>query len=102
MSYCASDVLATAKLAAKLFPLFRDRCPHPATLAGMLEMSTAMLPVDEERWAGYVSRADSMSAETDEEVEQVLGRMAKEACQLMSGEAYKWVATHLIFQDYLT
>ncbi len=89
MTYCASDVLATRKMAAEVFPLFRQRCPHPATLAGMLEMSTARLPVDRERWSRFVARADSMCAEAEEEVEGVLGRMAKEACQLMAEEAYR-------------
>ncbi len=35
-----------------------------------------------------MSRSDALCAETEEEVEAVLGRTAKEACQLMAEEAH--------------
>lgn len=38
MSYCAGDVVATQNVLNKIFPLFKERFPHPATLAGMLEI----------------------------------------------------------------
>ena len=32
MKYCATDVAATSQVLKVLYPLFRQRCPHPATL----------------------------------------------------------------------
>ena len=32
MRYCARDVAATSQVLRVLYPLFRQRCPHPATL----------------------------------------------------------------------
>ena len=44
LTYCAGDVAATCDITRVLFPLFSEHCPHPATLSGMLTMSTAFLP----------------------------------------------------------
>lgn len=52
MTYCASDVLATHRVLEKLFPLYEERFPHPASLAGMLELGVAYLPVNE-NWTRY-------------------------------------------------
>jgi len=43
---------------AKVLPRFLDKCPHPVTFAGMLEMSTCYLPVNE-GWLRYVGRNTS-------------------------------------------
>lgn len=52
MTYCASDVLATHGVLGKLFPLYEERFPHPASLAGMLELGLAYLPVNGS-WTRY-------------------------------------------------
>ena len=41
MRYCARDVAATSQVLKALYPLFRQRCPHPATL-GLLFISISI------------------------------------------------------------
>lgn len=38
MGYCAGDVLATQRVLQRVWPMFVERFPHEATLAGMLEL----------------------------------------------------------------
>ncbi len=71
MGYCADDVRATLELTTKVFPLFRERCPHPVTLSGMLEMSVPLLPISRDRWDHYVRQADDLSEETERDTEKV-------------------------------
>ena len=47
MGYCSQDVSHTHEVLQSLYPLFLSHCPHPVTLAGMLQMSTMYLPVNE-------------------------------------------------------
>lgn len=49
------DVLATHEVLSAVLPLFLQRCSHPVTLAGMLEMGGAYLPVDTS-WEKYTGR----------------------------------------------
>ena len=76
MRYCALDSAATHRVARRVFPLFQERCPHPATLAGMLEMGSVYLPVSP-RWKAFVRQADDVSRETQEETEKLLARQAR-------------------------
>ena len=41
-----------------MLPRFLDKCPHPVTFAGMLEMSTCYLPVNE-GWLRCARRSDA-------------------------------------------
>lgn len=88
MTYCANDVLATQKTFGQLFPLFRSRCPHPATLSGMLTMGMAYLPVGES-WPRYIQQAEEVAQEQEEDVGRIIGQQAKEACQLLHGDKYE-------------
>ncbi|KAE9552071.1 hypothetical protein FO519_004728 [Halicephalobus sp. NKZ332] len=45
--YCAEDVQATFEVYQKLYPVFRERFPHPITSLGMMEMASAFLPITE-------------------------------------------------------
>lgn len=53
MRYCANDVVATHEVLAVVLPQFLERCPHPVTLAGMMEMGGAYMPVDTS-WNKYI------------------------------------------------
>lgn len=53
MKYCANDVISTHEVLDAVLPVFLQRCPHPVTLAGMLEMGGAYLPVDSS-WEKYI------------------------------------------------
>lgn len=51
--YCATDVYSTHEVLSAVLPLFLERCSHPVTLAGMLEMGGAYLPVNTS-WEKYI------------------------------------------------
>lgn len=53
MRYCAEDVLCTHEVLQRVLPTFLSRCPHPVTFAGMLEMGSAYLPLDQS-WNQYI------------------------------------------------
>jgi len=88
MTYCANDVLATHRVTQKLFPMFRERCPHPVTFAGMLEMGMAYLPTNS-NWRHYLRQADDANDELEAETLRILAQHAKEACQLLPTRGYK-------------
>ena len=56
MDYCCQDVKCTYELLRTLFPLFLDHCPNPVTLAGMLEMGSMYLPVNDS-WNAFIQSA---------------------------------------------
>ena len=53
MRYCGEDVVHTHEVLQRVLRLFLQRCPHPVTLAGMLEMGTPYLPVNSS-WEQYI------------------------------------------------
>ncbi|GMT15256.1 hypothetical protein PFISCL1PPCAC_6553 [Pristionchus fissidentatus] len=61
-SYCADDVLLTLKIYRKLAPLYREHFPHPATMAGIIHMSEAYLPVNQ-YWRMFYERSEAGVAE---------------------------------------
>ncbi|KAH7972969.1 hypothetical protein HPB52_019706 [Rhipicephalus sanguineus] len=72
----------------ELLPLYFERFPHPVSFAGMLEMSTAYLPVNQ-NWERYLKEADSVYEDYQQELKQMLTSIANSACRLLHGEAYK-------------
>ncbi|XP_075723040.1 DNA polymerase gamma, catalytic subunit tam [Rhipicephalus microplus] len=88
MTYCANDVVATHLVLGKLLPLYFERFPHPVSFAGMLEMSTAYLPVNQ-NWERYLKEADSIYEDYQQELKQMLTSIANSACRLLHDEAYK-------------
>ncbi|XP_005179794.2 DNA polymerase subunit gamma-1, mitochondrial [Musca domestica] len=88
MTYCSNDVAATHRILQKLFPLFEERFPHPVTLAGMLEMGSAYLPVNK-NWLRYINESDLAYEDLSIEAKYHLASRADEACSLMEGEKYK-------------
>lgn len=61
------------------------RCPHPVTLAGMLEMGVSYLPVNQ-NWERYLEEAQNTYEELQREMKKSLMDLANDACQLLSGE----------------
>nr|XP_045002261.1 DNA polymerase subunit gamma-1 isoform X1 [Jaculus jaculus] len=88
MQYCARDVWATYEVFQQQLPLFLERCPHPVTLAGMLEMGVSYLPVNQ-NWERYLAEAQSTYEELQREMKKSLMDLANDACQLLVGERYK-------------
>lgn len=88
MTYCANDVLATHQVLCKVLPLYFERFPHPISFSGMLEMATAYLPVNQ-NWERYLSDADAVYSDYQQELRQTLAGIANSACQLLHDDAYK-------------
>ncbi|KAL4706437.1 hypothetical protein ACJJTC_010920 [Scirpophaga incertulas] len=88
MSYCANDVVATHNILKNLLPLFLERFPHPVTLAGMLELGSAYLPVNS-NWLQYIDSAETVFEDLKLESRQLLSQKADEACRLMANDRYK-------------
>ncbi|TKS73276.1 DNA polymerase subunit gamma-1 [Collichthys lucidus] len=88
MQYCAMDVEATHQVFTEQLPLFLERCPHPVTLAGMLEMGVSYLPVNQ-NWGRYVEDAEDVYKELQREMKKSLMALADDACQLLQDDRYK-------------
>ncbi|XP_060709269.1 DNA polymerase subunit gamma-1 isoform X2 [Hemiscyllium ocellatum] len=88
MRYCANDVKATYEVFCEELPLFLERCPHPVTLSGMLEMGQCYLPVNH-NWKRYLDEAQGTYEELQREMKQSLMNLANDACQLLYDERYK-------------
>ncbi|KAA0724592.1 DNA polymerase subunit gamma-1 [Triplophysa tibetana] len=88
MQYCASDVQATHEVFTEQLPLFLERCPHPVTLAGMLEMGMCYLPVNQS-WGRYLEDAQDTYEELQREMKKSLMILADDACQLLEDDRYK-------------
>ncbi|OWF43177.1 DNA polymerase subunit gamma-1-like [Mizuhopecten yessoensis] len=88
MEYCASDVVATTKVFQQLYPEYRKRFPHPVTMAGMLEMGTAYLPVNK-NWGRYIDESNNIYNDLQRELKLSLMKLADEACQLLHSKEYK-------------
>ncbi|XP_073509356.1 DNA polymerase subunit gamma-1 isoform X2 [Phyllobates terribilis] len=86
--YCALDVKATYEVFQETFPLFIERCPHPVTLAGMLEMGVSYLPVNQ-NWEKYLDEAQITYEELQKEMKKSLMNLANDACQLLFDDRYK-------------
>ncbi|XP_046390604.1 DNA polymerase subunit gamma-1, mitochondrial [Ischnura elegans] len=81
MAYCSNDTKATHELLCALIPQFLERFPHPVTLAGMLELGTARLPVPLSVWNQYLMEASQVHDELESDLKLKLIRKANEACR---------------------
>lgn len=88
MSYCAQDVVATFNVFKKVFPIFLERFPHPVTLAGMLEIQTAYLPVNK-NWTKYISDSNNAYEDLDIEAKCLMSQCANDVCDLLHNDNYK-------------
>lgn len=88
MIYCANDVIATHNVLCKLFPIFEERFPHPVTLAGMLELGTAYLPINS-NWKKYLNESETTFEDLNYETKIILTKRANAVCKLLHNEKYK-------------
>ncbi|PAV88459.1 hypothetical protein WR25_06030 isoform C [Diploscapter pachys] len=82
MKYCAHDVLATAQIYAKLMPMFREKIPHPISLAGMVYMGDAYLPINQ-HWRQFYQKNEKECHELKTEAMRSLITSAKNMIQLI-------------------
>lgn len=71
------------------------RFPHPVTFAGMLEMSSAYLPVNH-NWERYINDAQAAYNDLERELKLMLMRLANDACELLEGER----SVIMVFQTF--
>ena len=88
MLYCALDVKATHEILRKVFPMFIERFPHPATLAGMLELGLTYLPVNY-NWKRYLEEAEATFEDFSLESKICLSKRADQVCRLLISNKYK-------------
>lgn len=88
MDYCCNDVIATHNVLLELFPMFKERFPHPVTFAGMLELGTAYLPVNS-NWLRYIEESQQTYEDLDIEGKMLLTKRADQACHLLHDDKYK-------------
>lgn len=88
MLYCALDVKSTHEVLQKIYPVYSERFPHPATLAGMLELGSAYLPVNY-NWSRYLEEAETTYEDLNLESKACLSRKADQVCRLLINEKYK-------------
>ncbi|CAE6512914.1 unnamed protein product [Rhizoctonia solani] len=78
LKYCCDDVGTTVSVYHAVLPAFLESCPNPVSLAGILTMGSAFLPVDQE-WENYISSAERKYHELEGGVRETLLALAKEA-----------------------
>ncbi|KAG0003407.1 DNA-directed DNA polymerase gamma mip1 [Modicella reniformis] len=78
MTYCGQDVEATHAVYQKTLPKFLEKCPHPVSFAGILQMGSSFLTVNE-GWTAYIKRCNNTYKEMAESVESKLLMLADKA-----------------------
>ena len=88
LGYCATDVDVTHQVYSAVLPLFLSSCPHPVSFAGILEMGSSFLTVDQQ-WKSYIERAESVYHEMEDKVQRKLETLAEEAFAMAESEKWK-------------
>lgn len=88
LDYCSSDVDVTHRVFSVVLPAFLKACPHPVSFAGILEMGSSFLTVNQE-WERYLKNAESTYKKMEEGVKQKLKEMAEDA-RLLVDSPEKW------------
>lgn len=81
LDYCATDVDVTHKVFQKVLPLFVEVCPHPVSFAGLQQMSTLFLPINQ-NWDKYLETAENCYQESFSAINSKLVDLANEAVRL--------------------
>ena len=91
LEYCAGDVTATLEVLRTLYPLYTEHCPHPASLAGMLTMSTGFLPTSN-CWETFLRTADRTYDSMQEEMMKLVKTEAEISLMMIMDCSYKQVS----------
>ncbi|CAH8477056.1 unnamed protein product [Heterobilharzia americana] len=84
-SYCATDVLMTYEILKILWPIFKERFPHPASFYGLLEMGSMYLPIND-NWIKFQKTADCAYEENILRQKKLLMQLADQALAKYSGD----------------
>ncbi|KAF2351303.1 DNA-directed DNA polymerase family A palm domain [Trinorchestia longiramus] len=88
MAYCTRDVIATHEVLVNLLPLFYERCPHPVSFGGILEMGSSYLPVSNS-WNKYIESAEKLYSVMQNALSEKLSERAAEALKLRDDKLYE-------------
>ncbi|OLY82704.1 DNA polymerase gamma, mitochondrial [Smittium mucronatum] len=91
IDYCLNDVDVTAKLYKSLFPKFLKLCPHPASFAGMLVMTSSFLPVSPSKWKSFIERCQEKSDSITKELQDKLVQLAYLALKVEHPHLDPWL-----------
>ncbi|KAF9392100.1 DNA-directed DNA polymerase gamma mip1 [Podila verticillata] len=78
MTYCGQDVVATHAVYQKTLPKYMATCPHPVSFAGILQMGSSFLTVNE-GWIDYLNRCNRIYQDMSQNVESKLLLLAENA-----------------------
>ena len=65
-----------------MWPQFLNHVPHPVTFAGMLEMGTSYLPIDDS-WERYIKDSNEAYDDLENETKTILMKLAEDSCRLI-------------------
>ena len=88
ISYCAKDSIATLEVFQCLLPLFKQSCPSPVTILGMMQMGNAYMPTSSKDWLKFVASCDEYHRNTVEDTSLKLRGLADTACSLSQDNLY--------------
>ncbi|KAG0093775.1 DNA-directed DNA polymerase gamma mip1 [Podila epicladia] len=86
MTYCGQDVAATHAVYQKTLPKYLATCPHPVSFAGILQMGSSFLTVNE-GWIDYLTRCNRTYQEMSQNVESKLLHLAENALKKFEADA---------------
>ncbi|KAJ1969993.1 DNA-directed DNA polymerase gamma mip1, partial [Dimargaris xerosporica] len=81
VTYCAKDVLTTHQVYRAVFPKFLQKCPHPVSFAGMVDMASAILPVTD-RWEQFIATCEAQFTTLSATIETKIQNLAEAALAL--------------------
>ncbi|KDN36329.1 hypothetical protein K437DRAFT_271157 [Tilletiaria anomala UBC 951] len=96
LEYCATDVDVTHKVFKNVWPFFvEENCRHPVTMAGVFELGSTFLPVDQE-WNKYIEHSEQCFRQASDAVRDSLVSLAEsvreQGCKDLSWEKAEAIA----------
>uniref|UniRef100_A0A914VI25 Mitochondrial DNA polymerase catalytic subunit n=1 Tax=Plectus sambesii TaxID=2011161 RepID=A0A914VI25_9BILA len=90
VNYCANDVQATFEIFQRLHPKFKERCPHPVTWFGMMELGSAYLPITD-NWRKFIERAEETCTSSNNRIADQLVQVAHELINQFGGSDKRYL-----------
>lgn len=71
MDYCSDDVNSTYEVCKKLFPIFKQKIPHPVSFAALKHLGNLILPTTK-KWETYIKSAEEVYQSNRDSVNNIL------------------------------
>ncbi|AAS52277.1 ADR357Cp [Eremothecium gossypii ATCC 10895] len=82
VDYCSTDVETTSKVFDKVYPLFREQCPHPVSFGALRFLSNCILPVQPKMWKQYIDGAETLYQNARQAIEEKIITIIEEIVKL--------------------